>query len=287
MKKFIIAFFIFSSVFAAPKDKVTIEKAKALVKVSIVKKGDIAVRYIYYGMVTSDREALIYPDLPGKVMAVKVKEGDHVRKDQVVALIKRDIPGLEYKPLKVKSTIDGIVGFVYVKPGQMVAQQVPLMYIVDPNSLKIEVYIPQSDLSFIKTGKSALITVAGDTLKGVVSEISPAIDMKTREAKVYIKPTGKWQRILKPGMLVGAFIAKEESKNTLIVPLSALVKEGNQYVVFKVSGGIAHKKNVEIGIKSGKYVEIKSGIAEGDTVITLGAAGLSDGQPVEIGGEIK
>ena len=111
--------------------------------------------------------------------------------------------------------------------------------------------------------------------------------MKTREAKVYIKPRGNWKKVLRPGMLVGTLIAKEESRNTLIVPLSALVKEGNQYVVFKVSGGIAHKKTVEIGIKSGRYVEIKSGIAEGDTVITLGAAGLSDGQPVEIGGEIK
>jgi len=289
MKKIIFLIIVVSGLSAGhiKKQDLNIGQVKALVRVSIVKRGDIAQRYIYYGMVTSDKEALIYPDMPGKVSAITVKEGDRVKKDQVVALINRDIPGLEYKPLKVKSTIDGVVGFVYVKPGQMVAQQVPLMYIVDPKNLRVEAYVPQSDLYFVKPGKEAIITIGQDSLKGVIKNISPAIDMKTRQAKVYIKPYRGAQRILKPGMFVGILIAKEESKNTLIVPLSALVKEGNRYVVFKVSDGIAHKVEVIPGIKSGKLIEIKSGVAEGDTVISLGAAGLTDGQPVEIGGEIK
>lgn len=269
------------------KQDLNIGQVKALVKVSIVKRGNIAQRYIYYGIVTSNKEALIYPDMPGKVAAITVKEGDRVKKDQVVALINRDIPGLEYKPLKVKSTIDGVVGFIYVKPGQIVAQQVPLMYIVDPKNLRVEAYIPQADLYFVKPGKDAIITIGKDSLKGVIKSISPAIDIKTRQAKVYIKPYRSALRVLRPGMFVGILIAKEESRNTLIVPLSALVKEGNRFVVFKVSKGIAHKIEVVPGIRSGKLIEIKSGIAEGDTVISLGAAGLTDGQPVEIGGEIK
>ncbi len=269
------------------KQDLDIGQVKALVKVSIVKRGDIAQRYIYYGMVTSDKEALIYPDMPGKVAAVTVKEGDRVKKDQVVALINRDIPGLQYKPLKVKSTIDGVVGFIYVKPGQMVAQQVPLMYIVDPTNLRVEAYIPQADLYFVKPGKEAIITISQDSLKGVVRSISPAIDMKTRQAKVYIKPYPNAIKVLKPGMFVKILIAKEKSKNTLIVPLSALVKEDDKFVVFKVTNSIAHKVEVVPGVQSGKYIEIKGEISEGDTVISLGAAGISDGQPVEIGGETK
>ncbi len=281
MKKIFLGILMISTLFAAEN------KTRALVKATTVKRGDIAVYYVYFGMVTSSKEALIYPDMPGEVTKILVKEGDRVKKDQPVVLLTRDIPGLEYKPLKVKSTISGIVGFIYVKPGQKVAQQVPLMYIVDPAGLRLELFVPQSDLSFIKPGKEVLIVVNKDTVRGTVRRISPAIDMKTRQAKAYITLNKNARKILKPGMFVKTLIAREESRNTLYVPLSAVVKEGDKFVVFKVVNGCARKVFVETGVRSGKLIEIKTGLEEGDTVITLGAAGLSDGQPVEIGGEIK
>lgn len=280
MKKLFLGILIISSLYGQ-------NRTRALVKATTVKKGDIAVRYVYFGMVTSSKEAMIYPDMPGEVEKILVKEGDRVKKDQLLVLISRDIPGLEYKPLKVKSTINGIVGFIYVKPGQKVAQQVPLMYIVDPEGLRVEILVPQNDLSFIKPGKEVLIVLSGDTLTGYVKRISPVIDPKTRQAKAYVTPGKRARNSLRPGMFVKTLISKEESRNTLYVPLSAVVKEGDRTVVFKVVSGVARKTVVQTGVKSGKFIEIKSGLEEGDTVITLGAAGLSDGQPVEIGGEVK
>jgi hypothetical protein len=75
-------------------------------------------------------------------------------------------------------------------------------------------------------------------------------------------------------------IAAQEHRDVVIVPTPALVREGDEAVVFVVSDGKARRVPVEIGLTDKANVEIVSGIAAGDSVIVDGQAGLPDGAPV-------
>lgn len=255
------------------------ESPRLLVKAVQVKPHYLAKRLRYYGVVSGSREAIIYPEAMGKIEKILVSEGDYVKKDQVIALVDRSIPGLDYPPLKVKSPISGIVSFIYVKPGQSVAPQVPIASVVDTSTLEIRADAPQSDLPKLKPGLPVLIYWESDTFRAKLKSVSPAVDpiRKTGEIKVKLRKAP-----FKPGMLVKFDVVLEETQNALAVPLSAIVSEDGTHFVFVVENGVAHKRQVELGLEDDDLVEVKSGLNEGELVVVEGASGLSDGQPVEV-----
>ena len=278
MKKF-IAILIFFSVLGAQEN---IEK-KFLVNASTVKKGYIA-EYVYsYGRITSNKEALVYPTMPGKLIKYLVKEGERVKKDQVIALLDRDIPGVKTEPLKVKSPIDGIVTVEYGKIGQMMVQSMPVAMVVGDKRW-IESGIAAEDIRKIKVGQRAFVKEDKIRYQGRVVRKSFGIDPMTGTGKVYIEVP---KANLLPGATVGVEVAVRENKNALYIPVNALVEREGKVFVFKYRDGKAHMVEVKTGIEGKGFVEVEGDLMPGDTVITLGAEGLYEGADVEIKGEVK
>jgi len=263
------------------------ERAPMTVEAMVVQRGEIAEVLEYFGTVVGYEEAQVYPDMPGKLLEYTVKEGDEVEKDQVIAKLERSVPGLEFKPLLVKSPINGIVGILYLKPGQTVAPQVPLAFISNTESLDVQVEMPETDLNRVRIGDEADIYLDSiTTVPGKVYRISHALNPMSRMGTVKIrllrKPSG-----LRPGTLVRVMVKTRLLKSALKIPLRALVRTDSLNYVFVVEGGRARRREVETGLVSRGWVEIKSDLQEGDTVVTLGAAGLQDGEAVRIRGDIK
>jgi len=263
------------------------EKAPMTVEAMVVQRGEIAEVLEYFGTVAGYEEAQVYPDMPGKLLEYTVKEGDEVEKDQVIAKLDRSVPGLEFKPLLVKSPIRGIVGILYLKPGQAVAPQVPLAFISNTESLDVLVEMPETDLNWIRIGDEVDVYLDSNVkIPGKVHRIAHALNPMSRMGTVKIRllrrPSG-----LRPGTLVRVMVKTRLVKSALKVPLRALVRTDSSNYVFVVEGGRARRRVVETGLVSRGWVEIKSGLQEGDTVVTLGAAGLQDGETVRIRGEIK
>ncbi len=265
------------------------ELAKAPMSVEAIRavRGKIAKELEYFGTIAGYKEAQVYPDMPGKLLEYTVREGDRVKKDQVIAKIERSIPGLEYKPLLVKSPIDGVVGLLYLKPGQMVAPQVPLAFISNTDSLDCIVEVSELDLMKIKVGQEAEVSLDSiKTYKGKVYRISSAVNPMSRMGTVRVRILEDAPD-LKPGMLARVRIQIKTVESAVKVPLRAVVKEKDKTFVFVVENGVARKREVLTGITSRGWVEIKEGLEEGEVVVTLGAAGLVDGERVRIRGEIK
>ena len=278
MKKF-IAILIFFSVLGAQEK---MEK-KFLVNASTIKKGYIA-EYVYsYGRITSDKEALVYPTMPGKLIKYLVREGERVKKDQVIALLDRDIPGVKTEPLKVKSPIDGIVTVEYGKIGQMMVQSMPVAMIVGDKRW-VEFGVSAEDFRKIKVGQRAFVKEGENRYQGRVVKRSFGIDPMTGTGKVYIEVP---KANLLPGATVKVEVAVRENKNALYIPVDALVEREGKVYVFKYKEGKAHMVEVETGIEGKGLVEVKGNLVPGDTVITLGAEGLYEGADVEIKGEVK
>jgi len=90
-------------------------------------------------------------------------------------------------------------------------------------------------------------------------------------------------RILRIGESVFGRIVTGVDPKAVVVPIAALVPEGDGFVVFVVdSAGIAHTRAVTVGGRTESLVEIVTGVAAGETVVTTGAYGVEDG--VKIGG---
>lgn len=256
---------------------------KFLVGASIVKKGYVA-EYVYaVGRVTSDKEALVYPSMPGKLIKYLVKEGARVKKDQVIALLDRDIPGVKTEPLKVKSPIDGIVAIEYGKVGQMMIQSSPVALVIGDKKW-IEFGVSSKDFEKIKVGQDAFVETERGEFKGKVVRKSHAIDPMSGVAKLNVEV---YDGDLILGSWVNVKIAVNKKQNTMYVPLEAIVERGDKTLVFKYSGGMAEAVEVETGIQGEGIIEIKGNLQPGDTVITLGAEGLYNGAEVDIKGEVK
>jgi len=89
------------------------------------------------------------------------------------------------------------------------------------------------------------------------------------------------RRPLRIGETVFGSIALSTKPNAIVVPLEALVPEGDNFTVFVVdAAGIAHERAVKVGGRSGAGVEITEGLQAGEKVVTYGAYGVQDSAKV-------
>ena len=84
------------------------------------------------------------------------------------------------------------------------------------------------------------------------------------------------------GTAVSVAIDGEQHRG-LVVPLSALVHDGDETAVFVAEGGKAHRKLIETGVADAERVEVTTGLKAGDAVIVQGQAGLPDEAAISVG----
>ena len=112
--------------------------------------------------------------------------------------------------------------------------------------------------------------------EGKVREITPMGDVAAKTYRVKIALPDDTP--LKPGMSVEANIITREQSNALLIPTEAL--QGT--VVYVLNGDRVHKREVKVGIRGARSVEILSGLNEGDRVVAPASAGLADGVAVRV-----
>jgi len=182
---------------------------------------------------------------------------------------------------KILSPISGIVSDRPVYPGEMPASGTPLLTILDISSVVARTNVPVKEASVIKVGRPATITGPDGDISGKVIVVSPAVDPNTTTVEVWVEapnPEGK----LKPGGTVRVSIKAETLQDVTLVSYSAILNsdEGGQIVMVVTPDNVAHEKKVSVGIRQGINVEIKSGVNEGDKVVTVGGLGLDDNAKV-------
>lgn len=121
----------------------------------------------------------------GRVDAVKVKEGDTVEADEVVAVVHpgtRSTSGREM----VHSPIAGIVLNRSIEPGEIAGAGTPLLTIIDPADLTLTVYVPEDRYGPIKLGQTYPVTVdsfPGETFTGTVTHIADEAEFTPRNVQ--------------------------------------------------------------------------------------------------------
>ncbi len=186
---------------------------------------------------------------------------------------------------QIRSPIDGVVTDRPLYPGELASANQPLLTVMNTSHLLAKAHVSQAQAVALKTGNSASIQIAGeeDPIPAKLTLVSPALDPGSTTVEVWVE-TSKPPGALKPGMTVQVLITAATAKNVILVPKAAVFQspEAGHFVMVAGSDNMAHQKTVQLGLLGAADVQIKSGIAAGESVIVSGGYGLPDKTKIRI-----
>jgi RND family efflux transporter MFP subunit len=186
----------------------------------------------------------------------------------------------------LRAPLSGVVTRLTAVMGASVDANQTLVEVADPTALDVVFNVSPAEAGRINNGDTVTVTegdAAGEALgPGVVTSIAAAVDSVSRAVAVRAR-LAQPARTLRIGESLVGRIVTGVNPRAVTVPVEALVPEGDGFRVFVVdAAGIAHARAVRVGARSETLVEILTGLAAGETVVTTGAYGVEDG--VRIGG---
>lgn len=311
------------------------EKIK-LVEVTALATQDFAHYIELQGKITTEQMYYVTPrGMGGQVKQVLVKQGDQVKKGQLVmkledGIIQQNIKqvesqlafaknifsrqenlwkegiGTEVQYLSSKNNVEslekqldlvkeqlsttqvfaevsGIVDAVTIKVGEtFMGSPMATITIINPSAMKAVVDVPENYISKIRKGMPVVVTVPdiNESFNSAINLLSETINITSRsfiaESKVPSKST------IKPNQIAVVKILDHEAKNAVVVPVETVQTDEKGkfvYVLAQEKGkSFARKRIVEIGEFYDALIEVKSGLAAGDQLITKGFQGLYEGQ---------
>jgi len=188
----------------------------------------------------------------------------------------------------IRAPFDGVVAERMVNVGEVVGEMQKVVFrVVDPRLLDLTVSVPSGEMAAIQVGQAldfSTDAIPGRTFTGRVRFLNPVVSEADRSLKVVAEVRNESDK-LKGGMFVKGRIATGKRSGVLQVPRTALLtwdvaaKKGDVLVVDK---DVARLRPVRTGSVSGDLVEIASGLAKGEAVVTRGGFNVKDGDRVSV-----
>jgi membrane fusion protein, multidrug efflux system len=180
---------------------------------------------------------------------------------------------------RIVSPIDGVVTAKFVDAGTLVMPGAPLLTVEDTAHYRVEASLPETLFGTARVGQTVTVQINQRSVQGRVAEVAPAADPATRSFLIKVElpkdcacSSGQFSKVEFP---LG------EAKR-LTVPLTALVERGELEGLFVVnSDNLAEFRLIKSGKRFGNRIEILSGLADGERVVTTETARLTDGARVE------
>lgn len=212
-------------------------------------------------------------------------------RDEALAAHRQAVANVSLAQARLEKTsiaapFDGIVGLRAVSVGAFVEPGDRLVELADLDPIKVDFRVPELALPSLRVGQPIRVTVdalPGRTFQGEVYAIDPLIDPNGRAVRLRARIANP-DRTLSPGLFARVQVVVERRENAVLVPESAIFAETGRRLVFRVVEGRAVLTPVELGQRRPGQVEVRSGLAPGDLVVTAGHQKLRDGGAVELAG---
>ncbi len=220
---------------------------------------------------------------------LELKKGKDLQEQLASCIIRAEKPGLVaygggndnyYSSRYYEAISEGAT----LKTGQ------PIITIPDMANLAVDINIHESHIKKIELGQKALISVeviADQSLTGSVTKVAVLPDsnasrynpsLKVYPATIEIDGAHDW---LKPGMTAKVEIIVEQLDDVLFVPVQSIFVEDDKHFVFVESGGKRRRRSVTIGEHNDEFIEVMSGLEEGDIVMLNTPADFEPGDILE------
>ncbi len=214
---------------------------------------------------------------------VSAEANDQIRYDLDNARAALNIAQLELSYASVTAPIAGVVAQRMVKQGNLVQLNAALFRIVDDSKLEAVLNVPERELATMKAGLAVVMqvdAVGGKQFTGTIDRISPVVDAGSGTFRVVCAFPGDGG--LKSGMFGRIGIVYDKRTDALTVPRVALLEDEGEPAVYAVRDGKAVRVSLKLGYIDGELAEVRSGLNEGDSVVTAGKVAIRDGAKVEV-----
>jgi len=188
---------------------------------------------------------------------------DYVKKGDLI---------VKLKDRNIVAPFSGVLGYRGIT-GDILGSDNSIIITLDDNSIIYsDLKIPETFASFIKKGLPIKVKFSGNKNKsysGKVYAVSSRINAETRSLLTRVIIENENSELI-PGSLLEVIINYNE-RNSLAIPDTSMMVEGNKTYVYKVSkDNITNKTEIKIGIRGDGFIEIISGLNEGETVVAEG-----------------
>ncbi|MFA7361349.1 MAG: efflux RND transporter periplasmic adaptor subunit [Candidatus Kapaibacterium sp.] len=177
------------------------------------------------------------------------------------------------------SPFGGVVTTRLFDLGSVLGPGVPLLQLTDISVLKLNLNIPENELTRFKEGmKTEVLTEVypGISYEGIITMVgSRGDDSHNFPVQVTIENSKTYP--LKPGMFGTLKIGNTLSKTSLSIPVTALVGTIKEPKIYKVENDKVYLKDITIGVSTKDYFEVLNGLTDGDIVVIGGQINLYDG----------
>lgn len=259
-----------------------------------VKQGDLLIRLDESKFTASVNEA----EANFKLSETTYERNKQLLRDKLVSQQEYDQAAAQYqankaslelkkrllKDARIYAPFKGMMSSRQVSPGQVIARNTTLTWLIDLDPVKVELNVPERFVSQLKIGQKIEITVAaypGRTFLGDVFFVAPFVESATRTALVKARidnPNAE----LKPGMFANLNLTLKLKEDAIVIPESSVIASGDRNIVYVLDQeDAAQIRPVKIGIRQAGLVEILSGVKPGERVVAEGI------QKIRPGGKVK
>ncbi|KAF1686658.1 efflux transporter periplasmic adaptor subunit [Pseudoxanthomonas broegbernensis] len=198
------------------------------------------------------------------------------RQQAVVAELRRQV-----EALTLRAPFDGQVGQVQIAQGTNVTINAPILSVVDLREFEVEIRVPESFARDLAIGVPAQVTSQGRQYPAKVSAVSPEVVDGEVNARLRFDQ-GRQPPGLRQNQRLSTRIVLDTRKDVLMVERGPFVEQDGGHWAWVVDGRSAQRRPIQTGVSSLGYVEIVSGLREGERIVVSGADQFGDAQRVAI-----
>ncbi len=216
--------------------------------------------------------------LSKKTKSFRIKRDQLISELKLNEFVKKGDTIIKLKESIITAPFDGVLGYRGIT-GDILGSDNSIIITLDDNSIIFsDLQIPEIFAPFIKKDLPIEAEFSGNQQKiysGEVYAVSSRINAETRSLLTRIKINNENNELI-PGSLLEVKL-KYNQRNSLSIPDTSLILEGNKAFVYKIDEkNLANKTEIIIGLRDKSFIEVISGLNEGDIIV---AEGLKKVQP--------
>lgn len=185
--------------------------------------------------------------------------------------------------MHIRAPFAGITGLRQVSPGDYVSTGQDLVELIDNSSLKVDFRIPEIYLPALTPGQQVAVEVdafPGQRFPGEIYAMAPSADARAHNLELRARIPNT-DGALRPGLFARVELQGETQTQALLVPEQAIILQDGAFSLMRVSSeNTVEIVPVELGQRRPGQVQILSGAAAGDIIVTAGHLKLFPGMPV-------
>ncbi len=192
---------------------------------------------------------------------------------------------------QIRAPFSGVISQRFLDEGEVftlmptAAGSPAILELMQLDPVKITIEASERERPFLRKGLDAVVEVdgyPGREFRGTVSRIAPSFDPMSRTASAVVVISNK-DETLRPGMVADVTLSLP-AREAILIPRDALMRQEGTgtFFAYVVEDGIAGRRVLELGSAFGPGIEVVSGLADGDDIVTAGRYRLYDGAEVTV-----